>query len=62
MKLIPQKDRSKRPCYFCGDIRSVKYLLTVNILDDRGEKIEELKDIPTCTRCALLYIARRCKR
>lgn len=59
MKLIPQKDRSKLTCYFCGDTRSVKYLFTVNILDNRGEKLDTLKDIPTCTRCALTYCIER---
>lgn len=49
MKLIPIEDRGKYRCHFCGETRSVKYL--VNYFDpvETSEPIE----VACCNRCAL---------
>lgn len=48
MKLIPIEDRGKYRCHFCGETRSVKYL--VNCFDPvvASEPIE----VACCNRCA----------
>lgn len=44
LKVIPTEQQNKFKCYFCGDTRSVKYLVTTI-----GRK-----EVPCCNRCALL--------
>lgn len=46
MKVIPVEQRGKRRCYFCGETRSVKYIVTVN-----NPKPSE---VPCCNKCALM--------
>lgn len=53
MKLIPIEDRGKYRCHFCGETRSVKYL--VNCFDPvvSSEPIE----VACCNRCCALLIS-----
>ena len=51
MKIVPLDKRGKHFCYFCGEHRSVKYVVKVkdHVLDD--------KPVPVycCNRCVTLY-------
>lgn len=52
MKIIPTEDRKKCRCYFCGETRSVKYLIKIfdPVLDSKPS------EVTCCNRCAALHI------
>lgn len=44
MRLLPAEERERNKCYFCGERRSVKYLVTIR---DGSKNIE----VASCNRC-----------
>lgn len=52
MKIIPMEDRKKCRCYFCGDTRSVKYLIKISdpVVDSKP------CEVTCCNECAALRI------
>lgn len=51
MKIIPRAERRKCSCYFCGETRSVKYLVKIfdPVVDNKP------CEVACCNKCALLY-------
>lgn len=51
MKIIPKAERRKCSCYFCGETRSVKYLVKIfdPVVDNKP------CEVACCNKCALLY-------
>lgn len=54
MKIIPMEDRKKCRCYFCGETRSVKYLIKISdpVMDSKP------CEVACCNKCAALRIGR----
>lgn len=46
-KLLPAEERKRNKCYFCGETRSVKYLVTIR---DGSKNIE----VASCNKCACM--------
>lgn len=53
VRLMPEVDRLGRECYFCGDKRSVKYMVS-NAIDISGQLVE--KEVPCCTKCLAFHV------
>lgn len=53
VRFLDMNARIGQTCYFCGEKRSVKYLVTDAIGDD-GKPIE--KEVPCCNKCILQHI------
>ena len=51
MKIIPNWQEKKLKCYFCGETRSVKYLVEEF---DRFQADEPF-EVCACNKCALLH-------
>lgn len=50
MKIIPNWQKNRKPCYFCGTHKSVKYMVETYILELSDEPFE----VCACNKCALL--------
>lgn len=48
MKIISNWKEKKLRCHFCGETRSVKYMVYL-------EEYEFHDDVPCCNKCALLF-------
>lgn len=57
MKIMPDEDRKGCCCYFCGETRSVKYLVRIYdpVLDSKP------CDVACCNKCSLLCIKESAK-
>ena len=55
MKTIPMEDRKKCCCYFCGETRSVKYLVKIfdPVVDSKP------CEVTCCNKCAALHIGNK---
>ena len=51
MELIPNWQDKDYGCYFCGETRSVKYMLEIINPVDSDKPIK----VPVCNKCALRY-------
>ena len=51
MKIIPIEERKKCRCYFCGETRSVKYLVKIfdPVVDSKS------CEVSCCNKCAALH-------
>mgnify|MGYP006916252702 CR=1 FL=1 len=53
VRLLDTAERLDQRCYFCGEKRSVKYMVNGGV-DSDGQLIE--KEVPCCNRCLALHV------
>lgn len=58
MRIIPEEDRKNYRCYFCGETRSVKYI--VKLFDPMVAS--KPCEVSCCNRCAALYATKEMDR
>ena len=53
VRLLDTTERLDQRCYFCGEKRSVKYMVNGGV-DSDGQLIE--KEVPCCNRCVVFHV------
>lgn len=51
MKIIPNWQNQRKPCYFCGSTKSVKYMVETYEIMLSDEPFE----VCACNKCALIH-------